>query len=76
MPPVIILWWWAVTPCCSETPDAADRAVRVDEENIYIRNHGHSWGGYQTSFLITQTNIVQRLLLRGTFDEYDLHVTI
>lgn len=27
----------------------------VDEKNVAI--HGHSWGGYQTAFLITQTNI-------------------
>lgn len=27
----------------------------VDEKRVAI--HGHSWGGYQTSFLITQTNI-------------------
>jgi dipeptidyl aminopeptidase/acylaminoacyl peptidase len=27
----------------------------IDEKNIGI--HGHSWGGYQTSFLITQTNM-------------------
>jgi len=27
----------------------------VDAENVAI--HGHSWGGYQTSFLITQTDI-------------------
>ncbi len=41
---------WCVLP-------AVDEAIQtgiVDPENIAI--HGHSWGGYQTSFLITQTD--------------------
>ena len=41
---------WCVLP-------AVDEVIKtgiVDPENLAI--HGHSWGGYQTSFLITQTD--------------------
>jgi dipeptidyl aminopeptidase/acylaminoacyl peptidase len=41
---------WAVLPAV----DAAIKTGVIDEANMGI--HGHSWGGYQTSFLITQTN--------------------
>lgn len=41
---------WCVLPAL----DAAIATGVVDQENVAI--HGHSWGGYQTSFLITQTN--------------------
>lgn len=41
---------WCVLPAV----DAAIETGIVDPENIAI--HGHSWGGYQTSFLITQTD--------------------
>ena len=41
---------WCVLPAV----DAAIETGIVDAENIAI--HGHSWGGYQTSFLITQTD--------------------
>lgn len=34
--------------------DAAVETGVVDPENVGL--HGHSWGGYQTAFLITQTN--------------------
>ena len=34
--------------------DAAIETGVVDAENVGI--HGHSWGGYQTSFIITQTD--------------------
>jgi len=42
---------WCVLPAV----DAAVETGVVDPDNIGI--HGHSWGGYQTSFLITQTDI-------------------
>jgi dipeptidyl aminopeptidase/acylaminoacyl peptidase len=41
---------WCVLPAV----DAAIKTGIIDPENIAI--HGHSWGGYQTSFLITQTD--------------------
>ncbi|MHA7131504.1 alpha/beta hydrolase family protein [Algoriphagus namhaensis] len=42
---------WAVLPAVK----AAIETGVIDEDNIGI--HGHSWGGYQTSFLITQTDM-------------------
>jgi dipeptidyl aminopeptidase/acylaminoacyl peptidase len=42
---------WCVIPGVK----AAIATGVIDEKNIGI--HGHSWGGYQTSFLITQTNM-------------------
>lgn len=42
---------WAVLPAVK----AAIATGVIDENNIGI--HGHSWGGYQTSFLITQTDM-------------------
>ncbi len=41
---------WAVLPAV----DAAIQTGVVDPNKMGL--HGHSWGGYQTSFLITQTN--------------------
>ena len=41
--------------CVVPAVKAAVATGIVDEKNIAIQ--GHSWGGYQTSFLITQTNI-------------------
>jgi len=41
--------------CVVPAVKAAIATGIVDEKNVAI--HGHSWGGYQTSFLITQTNI-------------------
>ncbi len=41
--------------CVVPAVEAAIATGVVDRDNIAI--HGHSWGGYQTSFLITQTNI-------------------
>lgn len=41
--------------CVVPAVQAAINTGIVDEKNVAI--HGHSWGGYQTSFLITQTNI-------------------
>ncbi|WP_113638553.1 alpha/beta hydrolase family protein [Nubsella zeaxanthinifaciens] len=41
--------------CVVPAVKAAISTGIVDEKNVAI--HGHSWGGYQTSFLITQTNI-------------------
>ena len=41
---------WAVLPAV----DAAIKTGVIDEAKMGL--HGHSWGGYQTSFLITQTN--------------------
>jgi fermentation-respiration switch protein FrsA (DUF1100 family) len=41
---------WAVLPAV----DAALKTGVVDANKMGL--HGHSWGGYQTSFLITQTN--------------------
>ena len=42
---------WSVVPAVK----AAVRTGVVDSANVGL--HGHSWGGYQTSFLVTQTNI-------------------
>ena len=42
---------WSVVPAVK----AAIRTGVVDSANVGL--HGHSWGGYQTSFLVTQTNI-------------------
>lgn len=42
---------WCVLPAVK----AAIATGVIDEENIGI--HGHSWGGYQTAFLITQTDM-------------------
>lgn len=42
---------WCVIPGVK----AAIETGIIDENNIGI--HGHSWGGYQTAFLITQTNM-------------------
>lgn len=41
--------------CVVPAVKAAIATGIVDGDNVGI--HGHSWGGYQTSFLITQTNI-------------------
>ncbi len=41
--------------CVVPAVKAAIATGIVDGDNVAI--HGHSWGGYQTSFLITQTNI-------------------
>jgi dipeptidyl aminopeptidase/acylaminoacyl peptidase len=41
---------WCVLPAVKAAVDAGV----VDEARVGI--HGHSWGGYQTSFLITQTD--------------------
>jgi len=42
---------WCVLPAI----EAAVKTGIVDKERIGI--HGHSWGGYQTAFIITQTDI-------------------
>jgi len=42
---------WCVIPAI----EAAIKTGVVDRNNIAI--HGHSWGGYQTAFLITQSDI-------------------
>ncbi len=42
---------WCVLPAVKE----AIKTGVIDADKIGI--HGHSWGGYQTSFLITQTNM-------------------
>ncbi len=42
---------WCVLPAVKE----AIKTGVIDEEKIGI--HGHSWGGYQTAFLITQTSM-------------------
>ena len=42
---------WCVVPAVK----AAIKTGIVDSANIAL--HGHSWGGYQTAFLVTQTNI-------------------
>jgi len=42
---------WCVIPAVK----AAIATGIIDEDNIGI--HGHSWGGYQTAFLITQTDM-------------------
>jgi len=42
---------WCVIPGVK----AAIRTGVIDEQHIGI--HGHSWGGYQTAFLVTQTNM-------------------
>ena len=41
--------------CVIPAVKAAIATGIVDEKNVAI--HGHSWGGYQTSFLITQTDM-------------------
>lgn len=41
--------------CVVPAVQAAIATGIVDGKNVAI--HGHSWGGYQTAFLITQTNI-------------------
>ncbi len=40
--------------CVLPAIDAAVKTGVVDSERVGL--HGHSWGGYQTAFLITQTN--------------------
>lgn len=42
---------WSVVPAVK----AAIRTGIVDSANVGL--HGHSWGGYQTAFLVTQTSI-------------------
>ena len=42
---------WCVVPAVK----AAIATGVVDSANVGL--HGHSWGGYQTAFLVTQTNI-------------------
>jgi dienelactone hydrolase len=42
---------WSVLPAVK----AAIRTGIVDSANVGL--HGHSWGGYQTSFLVTQTDM-------------------
>jgi dipeptidyl aminopeptidase/acylaminoacyl peptidase len=42
---------WCVVPAV----EAAIKTGVVDKNNVAI--HGHSWGGYQTAFLITQTDV-------------------
>ncbi len=42
---------WAVVPAVK----AAIATGIVDSSNVAL--HGHSWGGYQTAFLVTQTDI-------------------
>lgn len=42
---------WSVVPAVK----AAIQTGIVDSANVGL--HGHSWGGYQTAFLVTQTNI-------------------
>jgi dipeptidyl aminopeptidase/acylaminoacyl peptidase len=42
---------WCVVPAVK----AAIATGIVDSANVAL--HGHSWGGYQTAFLVTQTNI-------------------
>ena len=42
---------WCVLPAIK----AAIETGIVDKDNVAI--HGHSWGGYQTSFLVTQTDL-------------------
>lgn len=42
---------WSVVPAVK----AAIRTGIVDSARVGL--HGHSWGGYQTSFLVTQTNL-------------------
>ena len=42
---------WSVLPAINE----AIKTGVIDAEKIGI--HGHSWGGYQTAFLVTQTNM-------------------
>lgn len=44
---------WCVLPAV----EAAAATGIVDKARVAI--HGHSWGGYQTSFLITQTDLFQ-----------------
>ena len=41
--------------CVVPAVEAAIATGIVDKENVAI--HGHSWGGYQTAFLITQTDL-------------------
>ncbi len=41
--------------CILSAVKASVKTGIVDEERLAI--HGHSWGGYQTAFIITQTNI-------------------
>ena len=41
---------WSVLPAL----DAAIDTGVIDPDNVGL--HGHSWGGYQTSFLVTQTD--------------------
>ncbi|HUF25500.1 MAG TPA: prolyl oligopeptidase family serine peptidase [Gemmatimonadaceae bacterium] len=42
---------WSVLPAVR----AAIATGVIDETNVGL--HGHSWGGYQTAFLVTQTNL-------------------
>ena len=43
---------WCVLPAV----EAAIKTGVVDKDRVGI--HGHSWGGYQTSFLVTQTDML------------------
>ncbi len=59
---------WCVIPGVK----AAIQTGVIDEQHIGI--HGHSWGGYQTAFLITQTDMFKAARGGSTADGYDQYV--
>jgi acetyl esterase/lipase len=54
---------WCVLPAV----DAAIKTGVVDKDRVAI--HGHSWGGYQTSFLVTQTDIFKAAIAGAPLTE-------
>ncbi len=59
---------WCVIPGVK----AAIQTGVIDEQHIGI--HGHSWGGYQTAFLITQTDMFRAAAAGAASDGHDQHV--
>ncbi len=60
---------WCVLPAI----DAAVAAGVVDRAKVGLQ--GHSWGGYQTAFLVTQAEL-RRGRGRGAADQHDQHVQL
>ncbi len=54
---------WCVVPAV----EAAIKTGVVDKDRVAI--HGHSWGGYQTSFLVTQTDIFKAAIAGAPLTE-------
>ncbi|MGH9936302.1 MAG: alpha/beta hydrolase family protein, partial [Blastocatellia bacterium] len=54
---------WCVLPAL----EAAIKTGVVDKDRVAI--HGHSWGGYQTSFLVTQTDVFKAAIAGAPLTE-------